>query len=101
MPLQSRWPLFDANDVDLVAVGIERQREAKYSPLSTQKSRLKGRLRSAASFSSLPASADVAIAHEVRVLVDPIECCARLVRKLPHELAVAGPALVLVEQDDV
>ena len=135
---------------------------AKYSPSSTQKSRLKRRLRSAACFSSSSAKAgsfqtsarqagaahlgvvgvalqlagrpreagqravavgdrvpgvlpalvleagllvaalvgDVAVALQVGVLVDPVERGARLVLEVAHELRVAGPALVLVEQDD-
>src|SRR5262249_25466764 len=44
---------------------------------------------------------DVAVALEVGVLVDPVQGRARLVLQLADELAVAGPALVLVEQDDV
>ena len=38
---------------------------------------------------------------EVRVLVDPAQRCARLDLELAHERAVARPALVLVEEDDV
>ena len=44
---------------------------------------------------------DVAVAHEVGVLVDPVERGACLVLELADELPVAGPALVLVEQDHV
>ena len=38
---------------------------------------------------------------QVGVLVDPVERGPRLVLEVADELAVAGPALVLVEQDDV
>ena len=161
MPLQSRWPLFE------VSASTWRPSTssaiAKYSSSSTQKSRLKRRFRSAASFSSRSAKAgsfqtrrarraaahlrvvgvalelagrarearqravavgdrvpgvlpalvlepgllvaalvrDVAVALEVRVLVDPVQRRARLVLEVAHELRVAGPALVLVEQHDV
>ena len=161
MPLQSRWPLFEASASTCLPSASSAS--AKYSPSSTQKSRLKRRLRSAACFSSssanvrvLPDAArepgaahlrvvrvalelarrareageppvavrdrvpgvlpalvlepgllvaalvrDVAVALEVGVLVDPVERGPRLVLELAHELAVAGPALVLVEQHDV
>ena len=161
MPLQSRWPLFDVSaSTCLPSVSSA---SAKYSPSSTQKSRLKRRLRSAACFSSRSANAgvlpdeprqpraadlrvvgvalqlagrprearqpavavrdrvprvlpalvleagllvaalvpDVAVALEVGVLVDPGERRARLVLEVAHELAVARPALVLVQQHDV
>src|SRR5262249_3974721 len=39
---------------------------------------------------------DVTVAAEIRVVVDPGERRARLVLEVPDELAVAGPALVLV-----
>ena len=136
---------------------------AKYSSSSTQKSRLKRRLSSAASCSSRSANAgsfqtqprearaahlgvvgvalllaggareagqsavavgdrvrrvlpalvlepgllvaalvpDVAVAHEVGVLVDPGERGARLDLEVAHEPRVARPALVLVEQHHV
>ena len=161
MPLQSRCPLFD------VSASTWRPSTssaiAKYPSSSTQKSRLKRRFRSAASFSSRSANSgsfqtrrarrarahlrvvrvalklagrarearqravavgdrvprvlpalvlepgllvaalvrDVAVALEVRVLVDPVQGRARLVLEPAHELRVAGPALVLVEQHDV
>src|SRR6266536_3779886 len=44
---------------------------------------------------------DVAVAHQVRVLVDPVQCGARLVLQFVDEPAIAGPALVLVQQHDV
>ena len=44
---------------------------------------------------------DVAVAPEIGVVVDPGERRARLVLEVAHELAVAGPALVLVEQHHV
>src|SRR5204862_2592761 len=44
---------------------------------------------------------DVAGALEVGVLVNPVERRARLGLEVADELAVACPALVLVEQDDV
>ena len=50
MPLQSRWPLFEASASTWLPSGSSAS--AKYSPFSIQKSRLKRRLRSAASFSS-------------------------------------------------
>ena len=161
MPLQSRWPLFEASAS--TCLPSASRASAKYSPSSIQKSRLKRRFRSAACFSSssakrrivpdqpgeagtphlrvvrvalelagrprepgkpavavgdrvpgvLPALVlepgllvaalvrDVAVAHEVGVLVDPAKRGPRFVLELAHELAVAGPALVLVEQDHV
>ena len=48
-----------------------------------------------------PLVPDVAVALQVGVLVDPGERGARLDLEVAHELRVAGPALVLVEQDDV
>ena len=45
--------------------------------------------------------ADVAVALQVGVVVDPVERRARLVLELADQLAVAGPALVLVEQHHV
>ena len=42
---------------------------------------------------------DVAVAHQVGVLVDPVERRPGLRLELAHQPAVAGPALVLVEQD--
>ncbi len=48
-----------------------------------------------------PLVPDVAGAEEVRVLVDPVERSPSLALELPHELAVARPPLVLVEQHDV
>ena len=136
---------------------------AKYSPSSTQKSRLNRRLRSAACRSSLSANAgsfqmlpgqasaahlgvvgvalelagrareagqppvavgdgvpgvlpalvleagllvpalvpDVPVAHQVGVLVDPVQRRPRLAFELAHEARVTGPALVLVEEHDV
>ncbi len=161
MPLQSRWPLFESSASTCLPSASSAS--AKYSPSSTQKSRLKRRFRSAACCSSsvrerrvlpdyarepraahlrvvrvalqlagrareagqppvavgdrvpgvLPALVleagllvaalvrDVAVALEVGVLVDPVERRPRLALELADELAVARPALVLVEQDDV
>ena len=48
-----------------------------------------------------PLVRDVAVAHEVGVLVDPVERGAGLVLEVADQLLVAGPALVLVEEDDV
>jgi hypothetical protein len=44
---------------------------------------------------------DVAIAEEVGVVVDPGQGRSRLVLALSDQRAVAGPAFVLVQQDDV
>ena len=44
---------------------------------------------------------DVAVVQQVGVLVDPVQRSAGLALELPDELAVARPALVLVEQHDV
>ena len=44
---------------------------------------------------------DVAVAHQVGVLVDPVQRGARLALEVADEPPVAGPALVLVEQHDV
>ena len=51
MPLHSRWPLFDASASTWLPSASSAS--AKYSPSSTQKSRLKRRFRSAACFSSV------------------------------------------------
>ena len=162
IPLHSRWPLFEVSASTWRPSGSSAS--AKYSPSSTQKSRLNRRFRSAASRSSLSASSSslpdraargarrapsrrtrspgarrspagsraacrrgtrssptspsstgsrgpsprcaactrcTRAAREVRVLVDPVQRRARLDLELAHERAVAGPALVLVEQDDV
>ena len=48
-----------------------------------------------------PLVGDVAVALQVGVLVDPGQGRARLPLERAHELRVAGPALVLVEQHDV
>src|SRR5436190_2312297 len=48
-----------------------------------------------------PLVRDVAVPLEVGVLVDPVQRSASLVLELAHELRVAGPPLVLVEQHDV
>jgi hypothetical protein len=42
----------------------------------------------------------VPVAYQVRVLVDPRQRRARLVLKLPDEVSVSSPTLVLVEQHD-
>ena len=55
MPLHSRWPLFEAR-ASICLPSLSRP-SAKYSPSSTQKSRLKRRLRSAACRSSSSANA--------------------------------------------
>ncbi len=47
-----------------------------------------------------PLVRDVAVALEVRVLVDPLQRGEGLVLEVANELSVAGPALVLVQQDD-
>ena len=161
MPLHSRWPLFEVSESTWLPSASSAS--AKYSPSSTQKSRLKRRLRSAACRSSSSANAgsfqmlagqagaahlrvvgvalelagrareagqppvavgdrvpgvlpalvleagllvaalvrDVAVALQVGVLVDPVQRRPRLALELAHELRVAGPALVLVEQHDV
>ena len=44
---------------------------------------------------------DVAVAHQVGVLVDPVQRRPRLAFELVDEACVAGPALVLVEEHDV
>ena len=48
-----------------------------------------------------PLVGDVAVALQVGVVVDPGQRRARLLLERPHELRVAGPALVLVEQHHV
>ena len=158
MPLQSRWPLFEARASTWLPSASSAS--AKYRPSLTQKSRLKRRLRSAASFSSsvgvvwivpdlarqpgaahlgvvgvalqlaggareagqasvavgdrvprvLPALVlearllvaplvrDVAVALQVGVVVDPGQGGSRRQLQNAHELRVAGPALVLVQE---
>ena len=54
MPLHSRWPMFDVRE-STCRPSVSRAM-AKYPRSLTQKSRLKRRLRSAASFSSLSAN---------------------------------------------
>src|SRR4029453_11030640 len=44
---------------------------------------------------------DVAVPHQIRVLLAPLQWGARLVLQFADEPAIAGPALVLVQQDDV
>src|SRR5436190_7588038 len=93
-------------DLGVVRVTLElagRPREAGQPPVAVR-DRVPGVLPALVLEAGLLVSAlipDVSVAEQVRVVVDPGEGGSSLELELAHELGVAGPALVLVEQHHV
>src|SRR5262249_54340967 len=92
-------------DLSVVRVALELARRARQSgqPAVAARDRAPRVLPALVLQTGLlvaPLVGHVAVSLQVRVLVDPVERGARLVLEVAHEPAVAGPALVLVEQND-
>jgi hypothetical protein len=100
-PRQAGAPHFGVVGVALQLAGGAREARQRAVVVGDRVPRILPALVLEAGLLVAPLVPDVAVAHEVGVLVDPGQSGARFVFQLAHQLRVAGPALVLVEQHHV